>query len=121
MAGAPDVVVLAGAAVVCETGAWNQRYRTAPVAQLAEPVQVLSALLAGAEWPQLGRSVPQNEREQDRQRDWWAGRSIRELPPLTVEAPGVWHVCGTGRCAVDYELEKPGTVTDRQEPWLVVR
>ena len=37
MAGAPDVAVLAGAAVVCETGAWNQRCPRAPVAQLAEP------------------------------------------------------------------------------------
>jgi hypothetical protein len=26
---------------------------------------------------------------------WWAGCFIRELPPLTVEAPGVWHICGT--------------------------
>ena len=23
------------------------------------------------------------------------GRVARELPPLTVEAPGVWHICGT--------------------------
>jgi hypothetical protein len=27
---------------------------------------------------------------------WWAERVIRGLPSLTVEAPGVWHVCGTG-------------------------
>jgi hypothetical protein len=27
---------------------------------------------------------------------WRAGRFARELPPLTVEASGVWHVCGMG-------------------------
>jgi hypothetical protein len=26
---------------------------------------------------------------------WWAGCFARELPLLTVKAPGVWHVCGT--------------------------
>jgi hypothetical protein len=26
---------------------------------------------------------------------WWAARFTRELPPLTVKARGVWHVCGT--------------------------
>jgi hypothetical protein len=26
---------------------------------------------------------------------WWAWCFIRELPLLTVEFPGVWHVCGT--------------------------
>jgi len=26
---------------------------------------------------------------------WWGRCLIRELPPLTVKAPGVWHVCGT--------------------------
>ena len=37
----------------------------------------------------LGRSVSQSGREQDRRMPWWAGRLIRELPPLSVEAPGV--------------------------------
>ena len=27
---------------------------------------------------------------------WWGEYFIRELPPLTVGALGVWHVCGTG-------------------------
>jgi hypothetical protein len=26
---------------------------------------------------------------------WWAGCFIRELPPLPVNVPGGWHVCGT--------------------------
>jgi hypothetical protein len=26
---------------------------------------------------------------------WWIGCLIRELPPLTVNAPAAWHVCGT--------------------------
>ena len=26
---------------------------------------------------------------------WSAGRSVRELPPLTADAPGVWHIRGT--------------------------
>jgi hypothetical protein len=26
---------------------------------------------------------------------WLDGRFIRDLPSLTVKAPGVWHVCGT--------------------------
>lgn len=26
---------------------------------------------------------------------WWAVCFIRELPLLTVEPPGVWHICGT--------------------------
>ena len=44
---------------------------------------------------QLGRSVPLNEPEQDRRLRWWAWRFTRELPPLTVEGPSVWHTYGT--------------------------
>jgi hypothetical protein len=40
---------------------------------------------------QLERSVALNKYEQDRCLRWWLGRFIRELPPLTVEAPA----CGT--------------------------
>jgi len=50
MAGAPDVAVLAGAAVICGTRAWNQRCPRAPVAQLAEPVPLLP-VRTGVSWP----------------------------------------------------------------------
>src|SRR5215813_8442985 len=42
---------------------------------------------------QLGRPVTLDEREQGRCMRWWAGCFIRGLRPLTVEAPGVWHMC----------------------------
>lgn len=32
---------------------------------------------------------------------WLDERSVRELPPLTVEAPSVWHVCGMARRSRD--------------------
>src|SRR6266516_2362409 len=28
---------------------------------------------------------------------WWTRCCTHELPPLTVDAPGVWHICGTDR------------------------
>ena len=66
---------------------------------------VLSVVLITAKIPaqrshphvnnQLGRPVALNEGEQGRRMRWWAVRFVRELPPVTVEAPGVWHRCGT--------------------------
>jgi hypothetical protein len=54
---------------------------------------------------QFGRSVTLNEPEQDRRLRWWGGHFARELPPLTVNAPGVWHVRGTSHaCRGDHEL-----------------
>lgn len=31
---------------------------------------------------------------------WWIECLIRELPPLTVNAPSAWHICGTSRACL---------------------
>ena len=31
---------------------------------------------------------------------WWIECLVRELPPVTVNAPRAWHICGTSHAGV---------------------
>jgi len=44
---------------------------------------------------------------------WSDGCPARELPPLTVDAPGLWHIRGTGAVSV---VDRPS----RSSPSLLV-
>jgi hypothetical protein len=47
---------------------------------------------------------------------WQAGRFVRELPPLTVEALGVWHACGTDEPLFRRSLKIAGQLHVRRSP-----
>jgi len=52
---------------------------------------------------------------------WWVRCCARELPPLTVEAPGVWqHGRGTPTCCLQGRLTLPQTCSESAPEALMV-